>query len=104
MSEAGTPGNGLTSEQMRDVIRGLSSADTVDSPFGRLEFFDGLPRPDTVSAVYDALDLMRGIEAFSTRSRVPPSWPCAEACDPPALPRHGSSGSPTRGRTRGTCS
>jgi hypothetical protein len=54
MSEAGTPGNGLTSEQMRDVIRGLSSADTVDSPFGRLEFFDGLPRPDTVSAVYDA--------------------------------------------------
>jgi hypothetical protein len=64
MSELGTTSNGLTSEQMAEVILGLSSADTIDSPFGRLDFFDGLPRPDTVSAVYDALDLMRGIEVF----------------------------------------
>ena len=30
----------------------------------RCEFFDGVPTPDTVSTVYDALDLMRGIEVF----------------------------------------
>ena len=55
---------GLTPEQLREVIKNLSSADTIDSPFGRLNFFDGVPRPDTVSTVYDALDFMRGIEVF----------------------------------------
>ncbi len=64
MSTSGTTGQGLTPEQMRDVIAGLSSPDRIDSPFGSLEFFDGVPRPDTVSTVYDALDLMRGIEVF----------------------------------------
>jgi hypothetical protein len=64
MSQPGTTGTGLTSEQMKEAIAGLSSADTVDSPFGTMEFFDGVPRPDTVSTVYDALDLMRGIEVF----------------------------------------
>lgn len=32
--------------------------------FGRLDFFDGVPRPETVSTAHDALDLMRGIEVF----------------------------------------
>jgi hypothetical protein len=64
MSRSGTTGGKLTPEQMREVIDRLSSPDTIDSPFGRLDFFDGLPRPDTVSTVYDALDLMRGIEVF----------------------------------------
>ena len=64
MSESGTSGTGLSPEQMEKAIAGLSSAETVDSPFGTLEFFDGVPRPDTVSTVYDALDLMRGIEVF----------------------------------------
>ena len=41
-----------------------SSPDTVESPFGRLDFLDGVPTPDTVSTAYDALDLMRGIEVF----------------------------------------
>src|SRR4051812_20325608 len=64
MSDSSTASTGLTPEQMREVIAGLSSADVIDSPFGSLEFFDGVPRPDTVSTVYDALDLMRGIEVF----------------------------------------
>src|SRR3954451_2124828 len=65
MATAGSTGTSLTSEQMRDdVIPGLSSPDTIDSPFGQMAFFDGLPRPETVSTVYDALDLMRGIEVF----------------------------------------
>lgn len=40
------------------------SADRVDSPWGPLSFFDGVPVPETVSTIYDALDLMRGIEVF----------------------------------------
>ena len=36
----------------------------LDSAFGSLEFFDGLPLPDTVQRSYDALDLMRGVEVF----------------------------------------
>ena len=49
---------------MKEAIAGLSSTDTIESPFGQLDFFDGVPRPDTVTRVYDALDLMRGIEVF----------------------------------------
>jgi hypothetical protein len=63
MSTVETTG-GLTADQMREVIGGLASPDSIDSPFGRLEFRDGLPRPGTVTTVYDALDLMRGIEVF----------------------------------------
>ena len=64
MSSTGTTGSGLSPKQMQETIGSLSSQDTVESPFGQLAFFDGVPRPDTVSAVYDALDLMRGIEVF----------------------------------------
>jgi hypothetical protein len=49
---------------MREEIARLSSPDVVESPFGQLEFFDGVPLPDTASKIYDALDLMRGIEVF----------------------------------------
>jgi hypothetical protein len=49
---------------LREAIASLSSPDRVDSPFGALDFFDGVPLPATVSQVYDALDLMRGIEVF----------------------------------------
>lgn len=61
---SGAAESGLSPEQMREAIEGLSSPDKIDSPFGLLEFFDGLPLPSTVSTVYDALDLMRGIEVF----------------------------------------
>ncbi|MEV0796421.1 DUF1254 domain-containing protein [Kribbella sp. NPDC050281] len=64
MSGAGTADSGLSTDELRKAIASLSSPDMVESPFGRLDFFDGLPRPSTVSTAYDALDLMRGIEVF----------------------------------------
>jgi len=64
MSSAGVADSGLSPEEFQEAIASLSSPDTVESPFGPLDFFDGLPRPATVSAAYDALDLMRGIEVF----------------------------------------
>src|SRR6476620_161779 len=57
-------GGGLSPEQLREVIASLSSPDRVESPFGALDFFDGVPLPGTVSTVYDALDLLRGVEVF----------------------------------------
>lgn len=52
---------------LREAIASLSSPDRVGSPFGALEFFDGVPLPETVVKAYDALDLMRGIEVFLKR-------------------------------------
>jgi len=54
----------LSPDQMREAIATLSSPDRVESPFGALDFFDGVPTPETVSTIYDALDLVRGIEVF----------------------------------------
>jgi hypothetical protein len=55
---------GLSADQMRSAIASLSSPDVIEAPFGTLEFFDGVPKPETVTTIYDALDLMRGIEVF----------------------------------------
>ena len=44
------------------VLAAVGMPERVESPFGSLEFFDGLPLPDTVQRSYDALDLMRGVE------------------------------------------
>ena len=63
MSSAASTGS-LSPEQLQAAIASLSSPDQVESPFGRLDFFDGVPTPETAAAVYDALDLMRGIEVF----------------------------------------
>lgn len=60
----GTPAAGLTAEQMQEEIARLASPNVIESPFGSLEFFDGVPTTDTVSTIYDAIDLMRGIEVF----------------------------------------
>ncbi|MET1017923.1 MAG: DUF1254 domain-containing protein [Leifsonia flava] len=55
---------GLTADEFDRAVASLSSPDSVASPFGEFEFFDGVPVPSTVSSVYDALDLMRAIEVF----------------------------------------
>ncbi|MGS1104869.1 DUF1254 domain-containing protein [Achromobacter anxifer] len=36
----------------------------VDTRIGRLDFFDGVPTPETARKVYDNLDFLRGVEAF----------------------------------------
>src|ERR1700749_3941625 len=63
MSSAASTGS-LSPDQLQAAIASLSSPDQVESPFGRLDFFDGVPTPETAATIYDALDLMRGIEVF----------------------------------------
>lgn len=53
----------LTPGQRSRAIESPSTPDRVDSPFGAPGPFDGVPAPETVRTVYDALDLMCGIEA-----------------------------------------
>jgi hypothetical protein len=47
-----------------EVMASISTPDTVETRLGTLEFFDGLPSPETVASVYDNLDFLRGVEAF----------------------------------------
>jgi hypothetical protein len=48
----------------RRAIATLASPGVVESPFGQVRFFEGVPMPDMVRTIYDALDLIRGIEVF----------------------------------------
>jgi hypothetical protein len=47
-----------------EVLASISTSDTVETRIGTLEFFDGLPSPETVTKVYDNLDFLRGVEVF----------------------------------------
>ena len=57
-------GRSASPDEMAAAVETLKTPDTLESPFGTLRFFDGVPLPETVETAYDALDLMRGIEAF----------------------------------------
>jgi hypothetical protein len=56
--EAGS--SGLSADEFQATIATLATPDVVESPFGQLHFFDGVPTAETASTVYDALDMMRG--------------------------------------------
>jgi hypothetical protein len=47
-----------------EALASLCSPDTLDTPFGTMEFFDGVPLPETVVRSYDALHLLRGVDVF----------------------------------------
>lgn len=55
---------GATPEEMAAAIARLSTPDLVESPFGALRLFDGVPLAETVALAYDGLDLIRGIDVF----------------------------------------
>ena len=47
-----------------EILASISTPDVVETRLGTLEFFDGLPSPETVATVYDNLDFLRGVEVF----------------------------------------
>ncbi|MCJ7453366.1 MAG: DUF1254 domain-containing protein, partial [Steroidobacteraceae bacterium] len=47
-----------------ETLKSISTPDKVQTPIGRLEFFDGVPTDATVDTRYDNLDRMRGVEVF----------------------------------------
>ncbi|MDW8810644.1 DUF1254 domain-containing protein [Streptomyces scabiei] len=47
-----------------ETLASIVCPDRLETVFGALDFFDGLPLPEAVTRSYDTLDLLRGIEAF----------------------------------------
>ena len=47
-----------------ETLKSISVPDKVNTSIGTLEFFDGVPKAATVTAVYENLDRMRGTEVF----------------------------------------
>ncbi|MCC2032766.1 DUF1254 domain-containing protein [Microbacterium sp. BWT-G7] len=64
MAIEGSKGPGLTAEQLAEEVNHLSTPDLLSTPFGEFEFFDGVPKPESVQSIFDGLDLVRGITAF----------------------------------------
>ncbi|MFJ9714447.1 DUF1254 domain-containing protein [Streptomyces sp. NPDC101213] len=58
VSDAAGPGTSA------EALASISMPDRLETVFGAMDFFDGLPLPGTVTRSYDTLDLLRGIEAF----------------------------------------
>ena len=54
----------VRAEVSAEELKSISTADTVETPLGKLEFFDGVPTEATVQTVYDNLDRMRAVTAF----------------------------------------
>ena len=47
-----------------EIPASITTPDQVSTSIGTLKFFDGVPTDETVKALYDNLDRMRGVEAF----------------------------------------
>jgi len=54
----------VQAEVSAEVLKSLSVPDKIETPVGKLEFFDGVPTDATVDALYDNLDRMRAVEVF----------------------------------------
>ena len=59
-TDVARPAKQLLAEEVAHV----STPDRLSTPFGELEFFDGVPKPESVQSIFDGLDLVRGITAF----------------------------------------
>ncbi len=51
-------------KQTTSIPPEITTPDTVETPIGTLDFFDGVPSEKTVQTVYDNLDRSRGVEVF----------------------------------------
>jgi hypothetical protein len=47
-----------------ETLRSISIPDQVETPIGKLGFFDGVPTDATIDKLYDNLDRMRGVEVY----------------------------------------
>ncbi len=56
---------GLTmAEVSKETLKSISIADKVETDFGALEFFDGVPSDATIDKLYDNLDKMRAVQVY----------------------------------------
>jgi hypothetical protein len=56
--------SGKPPKMVTEIPPDITTPNSVDTSLGTLKFVDGLPDKDTVTKVYDNLDLIRGVDAF----------------------------------------
>lgn len=61
---ADSAGKAPTMKMTMPIPADITTPATLDTRLGRLDFFDGIPSPDTVDKVYEHLDLQRGVDVF----------------------------------------
>ncbi len=54
----------VSAEVPKAVLESISTPDKVETPIGKMEFFDGVPTDATVTTAYDNLDRMRGVQVY----------------------------------------
>ena len=57
-----------SAEVSEETLRSISMPDKVETSFGALEFFDGVPNDASIDKLYDNLDRMRGVEVYLNNS------------------------------------
>ncbi|QDS89184.1 hypothetical protein EC9_33810 [Rosistilla ulvae] len=62
MASAGS-GSALA-QVSQEMLRAIGMPDSVETPIGKLEFFDGVPNNATIDKLYDNLDRMRAVEVY----------------------------------------
>lgn len=62
------PGKGLVHDldpaELQAALAAVSTPAEIDTPLGSFELIDGVPTAESVARLYDALDLVRGIDVF----------------------------------------
>ena len=56
--------DGARAEVSPQILKSISTPSKVQTPVGKLEFFDGVPTDATVDTLYDNLDRMRAVSVF----------------------------------------
>ena len=51
-------------DELRRALEAVSTPAVLDTPLGTFELVDGVPPPQTVVKLYDALDFIRGVDVF----------------------------------------
>lgn len=64
LSACGTAPRQAAYKMSTPIPPDITTPATVDTRIGQLQFFDGVPTPETAQKAYDNLDFQRGIEAF----------------------------------------
>ena len=60
------------------TLKSISTPSKVQTPVGKLEFFDGVPTDATVDTLYDNLDRMRAVSVFLDTTMAPDAPPLDE--------------------------
>jgi hypothetical protein len=56
--------NDVAADELERALEAVGTPPKLETPLGTFELVDGVPTPESVAKLYDALDFMRGVEVF----------------------------------------